>query len=377
MYTVAGGGYVPGGFAASVTWTGGGSTIHWSVTIAGGGTEGRNDVWCLSANLTNYDFYHEKEVGPATHLLGGHYFDFSGLTYSGSYDCGAGNFAAVRVAAVNPDGTVTDGFISPGSVAVTTASTCTNFSAVSASYVGGSLAVYFKWSGSAPAAGWKVYAPGDGSAAGVGASQLVVSPSGTGTPGEFGASAPVTLGAAPASVRVQSGSAPGCYAAVAPSLTSEVTGTVPDTGTDSGGFACGLNPFCYIGSALRSAFVPSSSTAAAFTTHLDDIKGRAPVSFVIAGGTFLVTVATDSGCPTGTTMAGGACSASYGATLGADIAPAALGAPGAHLDALNAAGALASTSYGPYLRTGLVLMFWSGFVFWAWRRVSDSFGGRG
>lgn len=173
--------------------------------------------------------------------------------------------------------------------AVSDPSTCDAFLVdAQASYVGGTLSVRTKvtrvWG-----SGWRVYelasplgVPGD--EIGTFSAPEIEGYFGwygddwvTGDPGGY--------------VRIEKGNNDECWQAVEVA-TTPVDIDPPETGTDSEneGASCGLNPFCYVKSALQWAFVPNSATFVDMANTFGEFENRWPLGLLADGQDLVVTV---------------------------------------------------------------------------------------
>jgi hypothetical protein len=185
--------------------------------------------------------------------------------------------------------------------------------------------------------------------------------------------------AAPTSLAVtaMNGATPVCQI----SSVTILSGTISSSGSygatnpsSSGGTAdCGLNPFCYIKSALYWAFVPSSGTMQGWQTQITTIKGQPPISLVLAGFTYVNAVWDGLNC------AGNPASCSSTGNY-QSAPPLAIQAPSgsATLDILGSAATTAGTNGA---NMGLFwdivqIAIWVGAGWIIFHRIAHSFGGK-
>jgi len=224
---------------------------------------------------STWSVYHSFTWGSATGQTG---------PASGTFTCTAGGLVE-QLRLNSPSGyqsVPANGVVDEWTVATSDASTCTGFAVAgsSASYVGTTFSALVKWTGTAPAGGWKVYAPGSAYAPASGTTPtLSVSTAGTTTPGEFIASATVAgLGAA-ASARIEKATDPTCYVVVSVA-TSAVSTSPTDNGTTDTGEDCGINVFCTFKAALAWVFVPDESATDNLSDTFDGLSEKFPFGTV-------------------------------------------------------------------------------------------------
>jgi len=173
-------------------------------------------------------------------------------------------------------------------------------STTATSYVGTTFTGLVKWVGTAPAGGWKVYAPG-GSYGWPGASptpSLSVGTTAGTTPGEYTNTATIAAGSMTgvAFARIEKASDPTCFTVVAVSSTG-VTSSPTNNGTDDEGADCGINVFCTFSAALSSAFTPSASTLDDWDSLKDDAGRVVPFGYISDSLSLLAYL--DDGCASG------------------------------------------------------------------------------
>jgi hypothetical protein len=355
--------------------TSGGRLIGVQFTKTGGSLQ----LKCLSDTYTGYEpdaaqlgYLHYANYFPAYTAPGGLTITgrsglWSGTQNSGEIRCQASE----HVIGMFVSDTAGQMFVS---TVIPATSTCpTSYESARASYVGTSLKVRFTWKGAKPSAGWDLYVPGSSSSPS-GSGQLHVAPVVIGGPGEYGAEVTVTLSGVTSGTtgfRVQKTGDSGCYVTGTTSAVA-VDGS-PVDGGDLGDGDCGLNPFCYIKAALVWAFVPSSDSAAGLTDRWEDLQTEVPVSYMVGGFGLIRAVLDATACEDNGTL--DATCADMGTV---DDLPTDMDSLGeeASVDLLGAAASLESTPMGAGIHAGLVIMLWGGFVWFAWSRISRSFGGR-
>jgi len=136
-------------------------------------------------------------------------------------------------------------------------------STTATSYVGTTFTGLVKWIGTAPAGGWKVYAPGGayGWPGSTPAASLSIGTTAGTTPGEYSNTATISAGAMTGVgfARIEKASDPTCYTVV-PVAGTAISSSPTNNGTNEEGADCGINVFCTFSAALSSAFTPSSET---------------------------------------------------------------------------------------------------------------------
>lgn len=170
------------------------------------------------------------------------------------------------------------------------------------------------------------------------------------------------------------GSTKVCYQ----SLTA-TTGTVRQDGSTTGsvdptsGSAntdCGWNPFCYVKAAIYAMFVPGSGTFNQWTTFQNTISSRPPFSLITACADYV------SGMFTGYDNSGSSGSATLN---GVYAAPNADGSNSSQTITFNIIGRLSTDAQNSWYQDAMTItkiFLWSLFAWWAFNRITATFGGK-
>lgn len=244
------------------------------------------------------------------------------------------------------------------------------------SYIGGQLAVRVTGVSAVPAGGWAVYGPDPGNNTPTSSPAFTFGASATvdGQAGTYYAAGALSADSAMTArvVALDSTGGPTCYLSLA--LSSNAVGSsapVPvdqtnPSGSDVGG-SCSWSWNLLRG--LVCLFAPQPSQLTSWSAKVNDIKTHPPVNIMTGGFDLISELVSSSGCAWDSNAGGNCQQATSAGDFSTD--------DGQHVNFLTAAAQLVqTTTAGGILYDLMKAAIWFGFAWWAWERVSRSFGGK-
>lgn len=251
----------------------------------------------------------------------------------------------------------------------------------SGSYSGTTLAVRLQGVTTVPAGGWQVVGPDPGTNSPstvtytMGASNAV-----DGSAQTYYGSGTLSTDAAMTArvIALDSTGGPTCYLSL--TLSSNAIGQAatadnnPGTSADAGdGSSCGfsLNPIHY----LICLFYPPASATTQWQSRINTLKTEPPLNIMVGGSQLLTDVYGSANCNYDSTTVGNCPGSNIPEFQGPDGAGGANA--NAHADLVSAASNIVATNvWANVLYRLITISLWVGWIFWAWQRISASFGGK-